>query len=38
MLFEGLDLEMDHHKHRPNQAAKMLFQKQMTYTNLENFG
>jgi putative membrane protein len=26
-LFEGLDLEMDHHKHRPNQVAKMLFQK-----------
>lgn len=27
MLFDGLDLEMDHHKHRPNQVAKMLFQK-----------
>ena len=27
MLFEGLDLEIDHHKHRPNQIAKMLFQK-----------
>ncbi|CAM3964063.1 bestrophin family protein [Flavobacterium cucumis] len=27
MLFEGLALEMDHHKHRPNQVAKMLFQK-----------
>ncbi len=27
MLFEGLDLEMDHHKHKPNQVAKMLFQK-----------
>ena len=27
MLFEGLDLTMDHHKHRPNQVAKMLFQK-----------
>ena len=27
MLFEGLDLEMDHHKHRPNQVGKMLFQK-----------
>lgn len=27
MLFEGLDLEIDHHKHRPNQVAKMLFQK-----------
>ena len=27
MLFEGLDLEIDQHKHRPNQVAKMLFQK-----------
>jgi ion channel-forming bestrophin family protein len=27
MLFEGLDLEMDHRKHKPNQVAKMLFQK-----------
>ena len=27
MLFEGLDLEIDHHKHRPNQVAKMLIQK-----------
>jgi len=27
MLFEGLDLELDHHKHRPNQVAKMLFHK-----------
>jgi len=27
MLFEGLDLEIDHHKHRPNQVARMLFQK-----------
>ena len=27
MLFEGLDLEIDHHKHRPNQVAKILFQK-----------
>jgi len=27
MLFEGLDLDIDHHKHRPNQVAKMLFQK-----------
>ena len=27
MLFEGLDLEIDHHKHRPNQIAKMIFQK-----------
>lgn len=27
MLFEGLDLEIDHHKHRPNQVAKILFHK-----------
>lgn len=27
MLFEGLDLDIDHHKHRPNQVAKMLIQK-----------
>jgi ion channel-forming bestrophin family protein len=27
MLFDGLDLELDQHKHRPNQIAKMLFQK-----------
>ncbi|WP_298116253.1 bestrophin family protein [Flavobacterium sp.] len=27
MLFEGLDLEIDHHKHRPNQVARMLFKK-----------
>ena len=27
MLFEGLDLEIEHQKHRPNQVAKMLFQK-----------
>jgi putative membrane protein len=27
MLFEGLDLEIDHHKHRPNQVARMLFYK-----------
>ncbi|VXC33474.1 conserved membrane hypothetical protein [Flavobacterium sp. 9AF] len=27
MLFEGLDLEIDHHKHRPNQVAKILFKK-----------
>jgi ion channel-forming bestrophin family protein len=27
MLFEGLDLEIEHHKHRPNQVARMLFQK-----------
>ena len=27
MLFEGLDLEIDQHKHRPNQVAKMLFHK-----------
>lgn len=27
MLFEGLDLEIDHHKHRPNQVAQMIFHK-----------
>lgn len=27
MLFEDLDLDIDHHKHRPNQIAKMMFQK-----------
>jgi putative membrane protein len=27
MLFDGLDLQIDHHKHRPNQVAKILFQK-----------
>jgi putative membrane protein len=26
-LFDDVDLEIDHHKHRPNQVAKMLFQK-----------
>ena len=26
-LFENVDLEIDHHKHKPNQVAKMLFQK-----------
>jgi putative membrane protein len=26
-LFEHVDLTLDHHKHRPNQIAKMLFQK-----------
>lgn len=26
-LFDGLDLKIDHEKHRPNQVAKMLFQK-----------
>lgn len=26
-LFEDVDLEIDHHKHRPNQVAKMLFHK-----------
>lgn len=26
-LFENLDLTIDHHKHRPNQVAKMMFQK-----------
>ena len=27
VLFDGLDLHIDHHKHRPNQVAKILFQK-----------
>jgi ion channel-forming bestrophin family protein len=27
VLFEGLDLEIDHHKHRPNQVAKMMYHK-----------
>lgn len=26
-LFDDVDLEIDHHKHRPNQVAKMLFHK-----------
>jgi len=26
-LFDNVDLEIDHHKHRPNQVAKMLFHK-----------
>ncbi|WP_396153301.1 bestrophin family protein [Flavobacterium sp.] len=26
-LYEDEDLEIDHHKHKPNQLAKMLFQK-----------
>jgi putative membrane protein len=26
-LFEDVDLTIDHHKHRPNQVAKMLYQK-----------
>ena len=26
-LFDDVDLEIDHRKHRPNQVAKMLFQK-----------
>ncbi|RXR28691.1 hypothetical protein EQG68_13935 [Flavobacterium piscinae] len=26
-LYEVTDLEIDHHKHKPNQIAKMLFQK-----------
>lgn len=26
-LFDDVDLEIDNHKHRPNQIAKMLFQK-----------
>jgi putative membrane protein len=27
VFFEDLDLEIDHQKHRPNQIAKMIFQK-----------
>ena len=27
MLVEDLEIEIEHHKHRPNQIAKMLFQK-----------
>ena len=27
MLFEGFDLEIDHHKHTPNQVASLLFQR-----------
>ena len=26
-LFDNVDLEIDHHKHKPNQVAKILFQK-----------
>jgi putative membrane protein len=26
-LFDDLDLEIDHHKHRPNQVAKMIYTK-----------
>ncbi|MCI9845060.1 bestrophin family protein [Flavobacterium pectinovorum] len=26
-LFDDVDLEIDHHKHRPNQIAKIIFQK-----------
>jgi putative membrane protein len=26
-LFDDLDLEIDHHKHKPNQVAKLMFQK-----------
>lgn len=26
-LFDDVDLEIDHHKHKPNQVVKMLFQK-----------
>jgi ion channel-forming bestrophin family protein len=26
-LFDDVDLEIEHHKHRPNQVAKLLFQK-----------
>jgi putative membrane protein len=27
VLFEGLDLEIDHHKHSPNQVAKVMFHR-----------
>ena len=27
VLFEGLDLEIEHNKHKPNQVAKMIFNK-----------
>lgn len=27
VLYDGLDLEIDHHKHRPNQVAKMMYHK-----------
>lgn len=27
MLFDGLDLEIDHHEHHPNQIAQRIFQK-----------
>ena len=27
VLFEGLDLEIDHNKHKPNQVARMIFNK-----------
>ena len=27
VLFEGLDLKIDHNKHKPNQVAKMIFNK-----------
>ncbi len=26
-LFDDVDLEIDHHKHRPNQVAKMIISK-----------
>jgi putative membrane protein len=26
-LFDNLDLEIDHHKHKPNQVAKLMFEK-----------
>jgi hypothetical protein len=28
-LFDGVDLEIDHHKHKPNQVAKCCFKKLM---------
>jgi putative membrane protein len=27
VLFDDVDLELDHHKHRPNQVAQMMFSK-----------
>ena len=33
-LFDGVDLQFDHHIHKPNQVAKMLFHK---VNNLYNF-
>ena len=33
VLFKGLDLEIDHHKHNPNQVAKYCFIRPMSYTH-----